>query len=326
MNEEKKTQNQAEFYVPDVLGNGFEKRTLALTDDYEGTVIATVIRRKSVFKSKKAVLYIHGFNDYFFQEIMAQQFNQQGFHFYALDLRKYGRSYLKHQKLNNVRSILEYDEEIKRVLQIIKSEDNDQILLKGHSTGGLIVTNYAVNHLNSAYFNGVICNSPFYDFNLPIVLRELGIPIISFLGKYFPNLRISVKFSKVYGHSLHEDEQGEWNYFLYWKPHQIPKVNLGFIRAIYKAQQNIRHKATIDVPLLVLFSDKSVDEKQWSEKLQFADAVLSVKQIKTVAEKINGDVTTCEIKNALHDVVLSKKPFREKAYQKIFEWTAAKIT
>jgi alpha-beta hydrolase superfamily lysophospholipase len=102
-------------------------------------------------------------------------------------------------------------------------------------------------------------------------------------------------------------------------------VNLSFIRAIDKAQKNIKLQAKIDVPVLVLFSDKSVYEKQWSEKLQLADAVLSVEQIKTVAEQLDGDVTTCEIENALHDVVLSKKPVREKVYQKIFEWTTTKM-
>jgi alpha-beta hydrolase superfamily lysophospholipase len=38
-------------------------------------------------------------------------------------------------------------------LSIIKSESNDQVLLKGHSTGGLIITNYAVNHFNSGLFS-----------------------------------------------------------------------------------------------------------------------------------------------------------------------------
>ncbi len=219
-------------YVPDTLGNRFESITLYFPDDYEGEVVATLIRRKSDTMSNKAILYVHGFNDYFFQKELAKRYNKHGFHFYALDLRKYGRSYLSHQKLNNVRSLLEYDEEINKALQIIKSEKNKEVILMGHSTGGLIVTNYAVNHLNSTLFHGVLCNSPFYEFNLNDFERKMGIPILSFLGRYFPSKTVSGGFSKLYGYSLHQDKYGEWEYSLAWKPHDIPKVNLGFIRAI----------------------------------------------------------------------------------------------
>ena len=150
------------MYSSDVLGGRFSKCTLSLEDDYDGKVIATLIRRKSQTSATKAILYIHGFNDYFFQDQMAKRFNNEGYNFYALDLRKYGRSLLSHQKLNNVRSLLEYDEEISKALQIIKLESNNQVILMGHSTGGLIVTNYAWNHLNSQLFHGIICNSPFF--------------------------------------------------------------------------------------------------------------------------------------------------------------------
>lgn len=325
MQDQKNTSGSYNNYTSDILGNSFEKLTLTMADDYEGKVIATLIRRKANNESHKAVLYIHGFNDYFFQEEMALKLNQHGYNFYALDLRKYGRSYLPHQKLNNVRSLIEYDEEINLALQIIKSEHNDHVLLKGHSTGGLILTNYAVNHLNSGLFNGLIGNSPFYDYNLNFVERKIGIPILSFLGHYFPKTLIPAGFSALYGQSLHKNYHGEWDYSLVWKPLLIPKINLGFIRAIYKAQQNIRKHNTIDVPILVLFSDKSIYEKHWSNKLHNGDAVLSVEQIKSYADTINGDVTTREIENGLHDLVLSKKVVRDKAYEKIFEWIDTKF-
>ncbi|CAM1365062.1 Alpha/beta hydrolase [Tenacibaculum sediminilitoris] len=308
-------------YLPDVLGDGFTKLTLSFDDDYEGEVVATLIRRKSLTKTSKAILYIHGFNDYFFQEEMSKEFNNQGYSFYALDLRKYGRSHLNHQKLNNVRSLIEYDEEIDLALQIIKSERNKQVILMGHSTGGLIVTNYAGNHLNSDLFHGIICNSPFYEFNLNVLERKIGVPVLSYLSKYFPNKLISSGFSKLYGYSLHNDKYGEWNYSLYWKPHDIPNVNLSFISAIYKAQKNIQNNLVIDVPTLVLYSSQSIYEKKWSDKFNEGDAVLNVNHIKYYANKIRGNVTSCEIENGMHDLILSKKLVRENVYKKMFEWT-----
>ena len=320
MQEETAMRNSKRNYSPDVLGDGFEQLILSLVDDYEGEVIATLIRRKSQKSSTKAVLYIHGFNDYFFQDNMAKRFNNEGYDFYALDLRKFGRSFLDHQKLNNVRSLLEYDEEINKALEIIKSESNKEVILMGHSTGGLIVTNYAGNHLNNNLFHGIICNSPFYEFNLNVVEKKIGIPILSFLSRYFPNKLISSRFSKLYGYSLHKDKYGEWNYSLAWKPHDIPKVNLGFIGAIYKAQKNIKNRLVIDVPTLVMHSNKSINENHWSEKFKKGDAVLNVNDIRKSATKIKGEVTIYEIENGMHDLILSKKSVREKVYEKVFEW------
>ena len=91
------------FYEEDILGEGFQRTTLSLRDDYEGSAVATLVRRLSDTVNGRSVLYIHGFNDYFFQREMACRLNERSFHFYALDLRKYGRSWLSHQKFNDIR-------------------------------------------------------------------------------------------------------------------------------------------------------------------------------------------------------------------------------
>ena len=87
------------------LNSNFDLETISLKDDYEGKVIATLIKSKSNTGNRKSVLYIHGFVDYFFHPHVAQKFNDNGFDFYALDLRKYGRSLLKHQHASYCKSL-----------------------------------------------------------------------------------------------------------------------------------------------------------------------------------------------------------------------------
>ncbi|MEK8226237.1 alpha/beta hydrolase [Oerskovia sp. M15] len=41
---------------------------------------------------RRAVLYVHGFVDYFFQAHLGDAFEEHGYAFYAIDLRGYGRS------------------------------------------------------------------------------------------------------------------------------------------------------------------------------------------------------------------------------------------
>ena len=58
-----------------------------------------------------------------------------------------------------------------------------------------------------------------------------------------------------------------------------------------------------------------------SDKLIEGDAVLNVDHIaQNYANNIKGNVTSCQIENGMHDLILSKKPVREKVYATVFEW------
>ena len=311
-------------YTKDSTGLDFEQLNIEQSSDYEGAVCCTLIRKKCPKKSQKAVLYVHGFNDYFFQTEMADKFCSHGFNFYALDLRKYGRSYQKHQKFNNVRSLNEYYADIEAALNQIQNENHDFVLLSGHSTGGLILSLYAHDHKSTSLFHAFFANSPFFDYNSGFLLRKLGIPLISILGKKNPDKLMKTKLSTQYGHSLHESEKGEWNYDINLKPHIPPSVNHGFIRAIYKGHKKVHTGLEIDVPVLVMHSNKSIYAKKWSDEILKSDAVLKVEQIHNHALKIKGDVQISVIENAIHDIMLSQETVRKKAYKLLFDWLKTK--
>lgn len=315
--------NFDENYHEDILGQGFEARVFHQPDDYEGKVVTTLIRKHGPEKSLSAVLYVHGFNDYFFQTEMAERYIQEGYNFYAVDLRKYGRSFLPGQKMNNVRDLSEYDEDIDLALEQIREEGNEYIILSGHSTGGLIISLYAAKKSGKGSFNAVFLNSPFWDMNMGLTEKWVGIPLISCLGKYWPDIRIPGGFSPLYGLSLHKDFYGEWDYRLDWKPHIAPNVNSGWIRAIHKKKKKVKRGLSISEPLLVIHSMKSIYEKKWSSVMFTGDAVLNVKDMEKQGARIKGDCRMVAIQSALHDVVLSKKEVRENVYQELFSWLGA---
>ena len=84
-------------WVEDILANGYE--LLTITHDKEkDSPVSTIIRKNMVNNTlKTGVLYIHGYNDYFFQKQLGDSVQAHGYNFYALDLRKYGRSILPNQ-------------------------------------------------------------------------------------------------------------------------------------------------------------------------------------------------------------------------------------
>src|SRR5437764_5655757 len=126
-------------WQPDRLLAGFEALELEFPADYDGPVVSTLVRLPAANAPRGAVLYIHGFSDYFFQRHMAERFAAEGYAFYALDLRKYGRSLRPYQHPNFCKNINEYYTDLTRAIDEIGAP----ILLAGHSTGGLVCALYA---------------------------------------------------------------------------------------------------------------------------------------------------------------------------------------
>lgn len=142
------------FWSEDILGPGFEAQAIQLLPDEEGEVVATVVRHVPakdplVFEGTPETpvfrtLYIHGWNDYFYQPELARHIALAGGQFHALDLRKYGRSLRPGQTFGWVQNLNEYDEEISEALELIG--DDLPVVMMAHSTGGLTATLYVAHH------------------------------------------------------------------------------------------------------------------------------------------------------------------------------------
>jgi len=312
-------------YNTDYLGSDFEQTRMILPDDKEGSVNATLVRKKSEFKTGKAVLYLHGYVDYFFQIEMAEQFTNKGFDFYAIDLRKYGRSYLSHQTMFDISELEEYDIEIEKALSIIEREGHDGILLAGHSTGGLIAINFLSKHKKLAVVKAAWLNSPFFEFPKNYFLRKIAVPLVSVLGEVFPGLKIDSGLPIEYVQSLHKTFKGEWDFNLDWKPLLPVKSTFSFISAIHKAQRELRSGISVSVPVLIMHSDKSIKPKGWSDDFKSSDIILNVNHIKKYSGCIKGDVTVQSVSNGIHDLVLSERSVRDRVYKSLFEWIYLKM-
>lgn len=305
-------------WTKDVLGEGFTKRHIVQPDDYAGRVRCTVIRHKASENTHCGALYIHGFSDYFFQKEMAIRFNEHGYNFYAVDLRKYGRSLMKGQKMFQVRDLREYFQDIQAGIDAMKEDGNSEIVLIGHSTGGLTTSLY-MQCLPDPAVKALILNSPFLAWNLPSVMKKFGIPIIKLLATSFPNMKVKGDRSTKYAASIAEHLGGEWIYNTAWKPDVMPDVDAAWIKAIDDGQKAL-YNGHIDVPVLLLHSDKSAKQGDSAELCKKSDAVLDVKSIAEVGRKLGSTVYEIEITDGLHDLILSRCDVRNTVYNTIFNW------
>ncbi|SCL18088.1 Lysophospholipase, alpha-beta hydrolase superfamily [Micromonospora nigra] len=307
-----------------MLGEPYERHTIDLGTDDEGPVVATLVRRRADRPTGRAVLYVHGFVDYFFQTHLADFFAARGWDFYALDLRKYGRSLLPHQTPNFCHDLGDYFPELDAAAKIIRDDDgHDTLLAMGHSTGGLIVSLWAHERRDAELVDGIVLNSPFFDLNAPWVVRRPLAAAVARLGRRAPQRVLPFGLGTVYGESIHVDHRGEWTYDLTWKPLAGFPVRAGWLGAIRAGQRRLRAGLDIPVPVLLACSTRSYRGTKWHESVALADAVLNVEDMVRWAPRLGRHVTVARFDGGMHDLTLSGPAVREKVLAEVGRWAEA---
>jgi alpha-beta hydrolase superfamily lysophospholipase len=304
----------------DIL-EGYEARYVNQGEAFDGPCRSTIVRRKAKNQSRKAYLYIHGFNDYFFQSEMGRILNDSGYNFYAVDLRRYGRSKEPWQYPYNIRDMREYFADIDSALSQIRRDGNSDITLSGHSTGGLTVLYYAAERGDKCGVDRVVTDSPFLEWNYSPFMRNIAVPAVGFLGKIFKNSKIKQSHCDGYGYSLLKQYHGQWEYDTDWKMIYSPPVTFSWIGAINAAQNKLMKKrANICVPILVMHSSRKIEGCAWTPEFQTGDAVLDPAMIKQRGSRLGHERMVCRIDSGLHDLILSEPGPRQAAYDTIFHF------
>ncbi len=298
---------------PDLL-DGYLSTEIALPDavrhpdepeDVE--VVATLVRRDGPPRSRRAVLYVHGWNDYFFQTHLAEHWAGLGFDFYALDLRRYGRSARRGHLRGFTTDLAEYDVELDAAAEIIGA-DHDQLVLMGHSTGGLVTSLWAARRPGRV--DALVLNSPWLDLQGSAIVRAVGAPVIDALGARNPYAALRVPDVGHYARTLHRSLEGEWDYDLDMKLTPGPPVRVGWLRAVLQGQRRVAGGLGLEVPVLALASTRTSFARRWSEDLRVVDTVLDVEQIAARAVRLGRSVTVVRIEEGVHDLVLSAPAVR----------------
>lgn len=311
-------------WYADPLGPDFSALDIGLGPDPEGEgdVVATLVRYGSPVPGRTSVLWVHGMTDYFFHAHVAEAVAAGGFNFYALDMRKCGRSRREGQRWHYSEDFRHYLPDLNAALDII----DGPVVPLAHSTGGLIVPLWA-DHLRRndsarhAKLAGIVLNSPWLDMMYPKALVAVLRPVVSVLSGLFPGVKVPGGNLGAYGVSIHRDYHGHWDFNVDFKPVGGHVKYLGWLKEVLRRQKQV-HADEVDagVPILTLCSTTSLLGRPYSEKANGADTVLDTAQIQRWAPHLAADVEVHPIPGARHDVFLSRPEPLEEALATTLAW------
>jgi alpha-beta hydrolase superfamily lysophospholipase len=308
--------------APDILGPPYTAETLDLPDDDEGQVVATLVHRPAGEATDRAVLHVHGFADYFFQTAYAEWWTERGYDFYALDLRKYGRSILPHQTPNYVADLAHYHPELDLAWDRV-TDDHGAVVLSGHSTGGLIVPLWA--QARGIPAAGMVLNAPWLDLQGKAWVRLGLTPVVEQVARRQPKRVIPRTVTGLYARSLHRDHEGEWDFDLSWKPIESWPAYAGWLAAVRRGHAAVHRGLDLTFPALVLSSARSSSPVELGDDVHSTDIVLDVEQIRRWSSSIGRHVTYVGVEGARHDVFLSLAEPRARAFDELGRWLAAYV-
>ena len=271
------------------------------------------------------ILYVHGYNDYFFQEELAEKSDSAGFAFFAIDLHYNGRSYRAGEPRSDMRSVKEYYAELDAAVALSKKiagnsiSSNLPFVIIAHSNGGLITPNY-LNERNSEDFAAFVLNSPFLDYKNSWFVRNVAFPVLSDVALLMPDAPAPKQESPKYNTSLLKTERGEWEFNTELKSAEWPQQYFGFLRATTRGIKWIHNGMQIKSPILMMRSGCTVNNVKWEEDYMRCDCLLDVDLLEKWAPKLGPDVTTVTVEDGMHDVFLSRKDVRDFAYRTMFEF------
>lgn len=320
-------QTQQSAWQRDVLGDGYEQLQLDLgpDPDGEGDAAAVLVRRttRAGEAVDGAVLYVHGFSDYFFQTDLADFFAERGRAFFALDLRKCGRARREGQTAHYASDLEHYDAELEHSLALISAAlPGAPVTVVAHSTGGLITPLWLDRRRRAgrvAPIVGLVLNSPWFDLQGKPLMRGPFTQALRVLARVQP-LRDLELSDSVYGNSLHVSGSGDWDYDLALKPLEGFPVTVGWLNAVRRGQARLHRGLDVGVPSLVLRSGTTHYSRLHTESSDRSDTVLDVRQIARWAGCLGGETTIVPIPDARHDVFLSLAEPRRLAYETLDAW------
>ena len=319
-------------WEPDILGPGFESTVLTLPHDAKATLVrlvdeetnhphrgdapaAEAPRTTALPAAGSVVLHLHGWSDYFYHAHVARFWAERGAHFFAIDLRDYGRNLRPNdpdQRPGYIDDLESYFEEIDAAREIIESlHPGRKLILSGHSTGGLTASLWAHQHPGVAA--ALTLNAPWLEFQYSRAARKVLQPLVTRAASASGSLLghrtqgpLPLRFPNYYAIAASQNH-GAPPYDLTYKPPNSFRVYAAWLSAVFRGHQQVEAGLDITCPVLVQASTRTLRKLSYDPQMGSTDIVLDVNAIAKRALDLGPLVVVQRIEGAVHDVFLSSQ-------------------
>ena len=255
--------------------------------------------------NKKLVLWISGYNDYFFHTHLNQFNIFNDCDILPITPLDYN---INSKNAYSSENYLEYVHEIDKIINKNINIKYEKIILYAHSTGALIALLYMIHGYLSIMIDKLILNDPFIDFNVSY-FNKLIIKNIHLYPKtwYFENGFI--KFNKntciiPKGISSYKENLNKIDYIMKNKLQintNVPNINASFLIATSRVQNFIKQTnkpilENMNILVFVALGNNGVS------KLNYLDTMKYI-------FNISNNIQIVKVNNAEHDVFVPNKHY-----------------
>ena len=265
--------------------------------------------------NNNALIWIHGYNDYYYNLYIGEKFIKKGFDIYAVKLRRYQQN--NHNKIFYCDNLNEYIQDIDNIFPKILEKKYNKIILYGHSMGGLVSSIYCKDGKYKDKITHLVLNSPFFDFKVSFFEKILLYYIIYYLGYFFPNLIIrSIDLNTE--NYLTKNIKKRFYINNKYKLDVLSPVYASWIKTIIDYQNRIKYKnLSLNIPILVLFCTKSTI---FTNSDQTGDDTLEVDHIDKYSNNLGSNIKKYKFENAIHDIFSSSLNTINDAFEITLNW------
>ncbi len=272
------------------------------------------------------VLYLHGWADYFLQSELAEHLSAAGFRFYALDLRKFGRSLRDWQTAGYATDLTVYDEDLQAALAAIMDDLRHQgtrAIQPDRPSAGPLPGRTDRRALGPPppwrpRHTGPEC--PWLELQGSSLLRNIASHLVDPIARSDPRRAFRFPEMPGYWQSVSNEAHGEWHLDPAWRPVSSFPVRAGWAKAVLAGHAAVERRLHIGAPVLVMLSDRTRIQAEWSPELMHADAVIDVEETARRALRLGRRVAVFRYPGAIHDVFLSRRGIRQEAYRDLTIW------
>ena len=279
----------------DILGEGYESRTIELIEDAEGPCVATLVRATPPTNARMTILYLHDRSVY-------------------------------DEEIGEAIEIIREERDDEPIVLMGHSTGGLIATLWAHRhpgvLGGLILNSGWLEMQSMATWRGAMA---------PVIGRIAArspmweVPSGG-TGHYGRSLagRASSELDIPEGLSAQDPSVAGWPIIQEWKRPESYPVPASWLEAIMAGHDTVEKDVHLECPVLSMVSTSAYVEEEWCERVFTSDTVLDPV---VIAQRSLGlsDLVTIARFPGKHDLVLSDAPVREAVYATMRGWLGAFI-